>query len=72
VAKNFEPYIRLTEKEVQQELFDFNEKISFNASELGKGKHKLGAEAWASWQKHDYTEPDNAKNQAKEIEIEIN
>ena len=72
VAKNFEHYIRLTEKEVQQELFDFNEKISFNASELGKGKHKLGAEAWASWQKHDYTEPDNAKNQAKEIEIEIN
>ncbi len=72
VAKNFEPYIRLTEEEVQQELFDFNEKISFNASELGKGKHKLGAEAWASWQKHDYTEPDNAKNQAKEIEIEIN
>ncbi len=72
VAKNFEPYIRLTEKEVQQELFDFNEKISFNASELGKGKHKLGAEAWASWQKHDYTESDNAKNQAKEIEIEIN
>ena len=72
VAKNFEPYIRLTEKEVQQELFDFNEKISFNASKLGNGKHRLGAEAWASWQKHDYTESDNTKNQAKEIEIEIN
>ena len=57
---------------IKDVLFDFNEKISFNTSELGKGKHKLGAEAWASWQKHDYTEPDNAKNQAKEIEIEIN
>ncbi len=72
VAKNFEPYIRLTEEEVQQELFDFNEKITFKASELGKGKHKLGAEAWTSWQKHYFTEPDNAKNHAKEIEMEIN
>ncbi|HSB50298.1 MAG TPA: hypothetical protein VLC72_03070 [Nitrosopumilaceae archaeon] len=72
VAKNFEPFIRLTEEEVRQELFDFNEKFTFNASDLGKGKHKISAEVWVSWQKHDFTEPDNVKNHAKEIEIKIN
>ena len=72
VAKNFEPFIRLTEEEVKQELFDFDEKFSFNASDLGKGTHKIGAEVWASWQKHDYIEPDNVKGHAKEIEIKIN
>ena len=72
VAKNFEPIIRLSEKEVQQELFDFEEKVIFDASELGKGKHKIGAEAWASWNKHEFIETDNAKNNAKEIEIKIN
>jgi len=72
VAKNFEPFIRLTEEEVREELFDFNEKISFKASELGKGKHELGTDVWASWQKHDFTESDNIKNHAKEIKIEIN
>ena len=55
VAKNFEPFIRLTEEEVRQELFDFDEKITFNASELGKGNHTIGAEVNVSWQKHDYT-----------------
>ena len=72
VAKNFEPFIRLTEDEVKKELFDFEEKIHFNASELGKGTHKLGAEASVSWQKHDYTEPFSTKSSAKEIEIKIN
>lgn len=72
VAKNFEPFIRLTEEEVRQELFDFDERIIFKAAELGSGKHKIGAEAFASWQKHLYTEPANVKNQAKEIEIQIN
>jgi hypothetical protein len=72
VAKNFEPFIRLTEEEVRQEMFDFDEKFNFNASDLGKGKHKIGAEAWVSWQKHDYIEPDTARNHSKEIEIEIN
>jgi hypothetical protein len=71
VAKNFEPYIRLTEEEVREELFDFDEKITFKASELGKGKHKISTEAWASWQKHDYTEPDSVRNSSKEIELEI-
>lgn len=72
VAKNFKPIIRLTEEEVKQELFDFDEKITFKASELGTGKHKIGAEAFASWQKHDYIDSGNAKNHAKEIEITIN
>jgi len=67
VAKNFEPFIRLTE-----ELFDFNEKFVFKASDLGKGNHKIGSEAFASWQKHDYTEPGNIKNNSNEIEITIN
>jgi len=72
VAKNFEPFVRLTEEEVRQELFDFEEKISFKASDLGIGNHKIGAEAYASWNKHDYTESDNIKNHANEIEIKIN
>ncbi|MBI5146690.1 MAG: hypothetical protein HZA84_05670 [Thaumarchaeota archaeon] len=72
VAKNFEPIIRLTEDEVRQELFDFEEKLTFKASELGSGKHKIGAEVFASWQKHHYTEPDNVKSSAKEIEIKVN
>ena len=72
VAKNFEPFIRLTEDEVKSELFDFDEKIIFRASELGAGKHKVGAEAYVSWQKHDYTESFSTKTQAKEIEIKIN
>jgi len=72
IAKNFEPFIRLTEEEVRQELFDFEEKIIFKASELGTGKHMVGAEAFASWQKHDYTEPFSTKSHAEEIEININ
>ena len=72
VAKNFEPFIRLTEEEVRQELFDFDEKITFKASELGNGKHAIGAEAYVEWQKHDYTEPFSTKFNSKEIEIKIN
>ena len=71
VAKNFEPFIRLSEEEVKQELFDFNERFAFKASDLGKGKHKVSAEAFASWQKHDFTETGNVKNSSKEIEITI-
>ena len=72
VAKNFEPFIRLTEEEVRQELFDFDEKITFKASELGNGKHAIGAEAYIEWQKHDYVEPFSTKFNSKEIEIKIN
>jgi hypothetical protein len=71
VAKNFEPFIRLSEEEVRQELFDFNEKILVKASDLGPGTHKIIADVYASWQKHDYTESDNIKNNSKEIEITI-
>ncbi len=72
VAKNFEPFIRLSEEEVREELFDFDEKFVFKASDLGKGNHKISAEAFASWQKHDYTEPGSIKNSSSEIEITIN
>ena len=72
VAKNFEPFIKHSEEEVRQELFDFNEKFVFKASDLGTGKHKIGAEVFASWQKHDYTESENIKNNSKQIEITIN
>ena len=72
VAKNFEPFIRLSEQEVQEELFNFDEKFVFKASDLGQGTHKLGAETFASWQKHDFTEPGNVKNNSDEIEITIN
>jgi hypothetical protein len=72
VAKNFEPFIRLTEDDVRSELFDFDEKVTIKASELGVGKHKIGAEVYASWQKHHFTDPDDVKGGAKEIEITIN
>ena len=71
VAKNFEPYIKLTEEDVQKELFDFNEPIILSASELGKGKHKIGAEVSASWNKHTYIEKNEMKMRSQEIEIEI-
>ena len=72
VAKNFEPFIRLTEEEVRQELFDFNEKFVFKASDLGKGTHKISAETFASWQKHDFTETGSIKNSSNDLEITIN
>ena len=71
VAKNFEPFIRLSEEETREELFDFDERFAFKASDLGPGKHKVGAEAFASWQKHDYTEPGSIKNSSAEIEVQI-
>ena len=72
VAKNFKPIIRLTEEEVREELFDFDEKIIVDAKELGAGKHQINAETHASWQKHDFMEKGEAKSDDKEIEIIIN
>ena len=72
VAKNFKPVIRLTEEEVREELFDFDEKIIVDAKELGAGKHQINAETHASWQKHDFMEKGEAKSQGKEIEVIIN
>jgi len=71
VAKNFEPIIKLTEADVQKELFDFDEQIILNASDLGKGKHKVGAEVFASWNTHPYIEKNEEKIRSEEIEIEI-
>jgi len=72
VAKNFEPFIRLTEEEVRQEFFDFNESYIFKASELGSGEHKISAEISASWQTHTYIQKGDSKNQSEAIEIIIN
>ena len=72
VAKNFEPFIRLTEEEVRQEFFDFNESYIFKASELGSGEHKISAEISASWQTHTYIQKGDSKNQSEEIELIIN
>jgi len=72
VAKNFEPYIKLTEEDVQKELFDFDEPIILSASDLGKGKHNVSAEVFASWNKHTYIEKNEERIHAKEIEININ
>ena len=43
VAKNFEPFIRLTEEEVRQELFDFNEKFVFKAEQLRSEDTRLNS-----------------------------
>ena len=72
VAKNFEPFIALTEEDVRKEFFDFEHQFTFKASDLGTGTHKISAEAFASWQKHHYIEKGDAKNQSDEIEISIN
>lgn len=72
VAKNFEPYIRLTEEEIRSELFDFTETFVIKPSELGTGAHKIGAEVFASWQKHQYTESGSIKNDiTKGVEITV-
>ena len=72
VAKNFKPIIRLTEEEVREEFFDFDEKIMIEAKKLGSGKHHISAEAHVSWQKHDFVEKGEAKYDSEEIEIIIN
>ena len=72
VAKNFEPFVALTEEDVKRDFFDFEEKFTFKASELGTGKHKISAEAYASWETHPYIKKGDSKNQSDEIEISIN
>jgi len=72
VAKNFEPTIKLTEEDVQKELFNFDEPIILSASDLGKGKHKISAEVFASWNTHTYIEKNEEKTRSEEIEVEIN
>jgi hypothetical protein len=72
IAKNFEPIIKLTEEDVQKELFDFDEPVILSGTDLGKGKHKISAEVFASWNKHTYIEKNEEKMHSSEIEIEIN
>ena len=71
ISKNFEPSIPNSQSEAQQLFLDFDEKIQFNASELGVGKHKIGAEVYVSWFKHDYAEQFDETAHSKEIEIEV-
>jgi len=71
ISKNFEPFIPKNQVDAQQILLDFDEKMQFNTSELGVGKHKIGAEVYVSWYKHDYTEPFDETAHSKEIEIEV-
>ena len=72
VAKNFEPYVKLTVEDTQKELFDFDEAVIIRAAELGVGNHKIGAEVFASWNKHEYVDGNHEKIHAEEIEIKIN
>ena len=71
ISKNFESSIPKNQDEAQEMLLDFDEKLYFNTSELGVGKHKIGVEVYVSWLKHDYAEPFDQKMHSKEIEIEI-
>ncbi len=71
ISKNFEPTIPNSQAEAQQLFLDFDEKIQFNASELGVGKHKIEAEVYVSWFKHDYAEAFDETAHSKEIEIEV-
>ena len=71
VAKNFEQIIKLTEEDGQKELFDFDEPIILSAADLGKGRHKISAGVFASWNTHPYIEKNEEKMQSEEIEIEI-
>lgn len=71
ISNNFEPHIPANQAEAQQLLLDFDEKIQIKGSELGAGRHKIGAEVYVSWFKHDYAEEFEAKSNSKEIEIEI-
>ena len=71
ISKNFELRIPANQEEAQQLLLDFDEKMEFKASELGSGKHEIGAEVYVSWFTHDYTDSFDDKSHSKEIEIEV-
>ena len=71
VAKNFEPYVKLTVEDTQKELFDFDEPVIIRAADLGIGNHKISAEVFVSWNKHEYVEANQVKSVAKEIELNI-
>ena len=72
VARNFTPIIRMTEEDVRQELFDFEEDYVVKASELGTGTHKVSGEVHVSWQKHYFMEQATVKSGVPEIRLTIN
>ena len=72
VAKNFEPYVRLTVEDTQKELFDFDEPVIIRAADLGTGSHKIAAEVFVSWNKHEYIEANQEKTRSGEMEVKIN
>lgn len=71
VAKNFTPIIRLTEEEVRQELFDYDEEYPIKASELGEGTHSIRGEIYVSWQKHHMMEKNTIKAEIPPATITI-
>ena len=71
VAKNFTPVIRLTEGEVRQELFDFEERYTIKASELGEGRHKISGEVHVSWQRHHLMEKNSVRADIPETVLTI-
>lgn len=72
VAKNFTPIIRMTEEEVRQELFDFEEDYVIKASELGAGTHRVVGEVHVSWQKHHFMEQASVKGNVPELRVTVN
>jgi hypothetical protein len=72
IFTHFDAEIYTEAQPVQAFVDDFDEPIILNASELGKGKHKVGAEVFVSWNKHTYIEKNEERMHSKEIEIDIN
>ncbi|MDD9843659.1 MAG: hypothetical protein OXU85_07215 [Thaumarchaeota archaeon] len=61
VSRNFEPVVPLSVEGVRAALFDFGERIPFDPEALGRGTHRLDADIWVSWQKHEYAEAESHK-----------
>lgn len=72
VAKNFTPIIKLTEEEVRQELFDFEEDYTIKASELGAGTHKVRGNVHVSWQKHHFLDKNDVHGEILPIQVTVN
>ncbi len=71
VAKNFTPVIRMSEEEVRQELFDFEESYTIKASELGSGTHTVSGDVHVSWQKHHFLKQTSIKGNIQGIEVRV-
>lgn len=71
VAKNFAPIIKLTEEEVRQEMFDFEEDYAIKASELGSGTHRVRGSVQVSWQKHHLLEQNSVQADIPETVLNV-